>query len=282
MAEGVRAAVLDDLRMRLEELRQQAEASGGTLAFALRHLERGDCLDIGADEPFLAASTIKVPILVALYAAVAAGDVHLGTEVRLQQEDQVGGAGVLHLLAPGALLAVRDLATLMITVSDNSATNILIDLLGIDRINAIMESVGMGKSRLWGKLMIVPAQPRSSNTVTAGELADLLVRIARGQVVSEDACRRMVATLKRQQINTSLPALLPPAVPVGAPLGAPPRWELAHKTGSIHFHEHDCGLLYLDGQTISLAVLTRGVPNEQGRGLIARVGRAVWDAYAPS
>lgn len=274
------AGPLVALRPEVELLVGEAQAQGGHVGVAMRHLERGDRLDHNAAEPFTAASTIKVPILVALHAAVDRGDLRLDTEVRLQPEDQVGGSGVIQLFGPGATFTLRDLATLMITVSDNSATNMLIDLLGIDRINAVLDGLGMNQTRVSGKLMIVRSPSTGSNTVTAGELSDLLAAMARGEVVSMDACHRMIATLKRQQINDALPAMLPLALPAGAPIGAPRRWEMAHKTGAITRHEHDCGLLYIPGQTIAITVLTRGISNRDGKTLIARIGKAIYDAYA--
>jgi len=274
------SANMATLQTQLEQLAADVQAQGGEIGVAIRHLERGEHFEHHAQEPFTAASTIKVPILVALYAGVDRGDIHLETEVRVQPEDQVGGSGVIHLFSPGAPFTLRDLATLMITVSDNSATNMIIDRLGMERINGVLQAMGMEKTRVVSKLMIVRSPSTGSNTVTAGELTDLLTAIAGGQVISQDACQRMMAILKRQQINDALPSLLPPALPPGAPLGALRWWEMAHKTGSIARHEHDCGVLFIPGQTIVITVLTRGLTNQEGKRVIARVGRAVYDAYA--
>ncbi len=234
-----------------------------------------------ADEPFVAASTIKVPILVALYDAAARGELRLDELCRLTPEDQVTGSGVLQLLSAGVRLPLRDVAELMITVSDNTATNMILDRVGTERVNACMQSLGLRRTRVWRKLQVIPAAIAEPNTVTAAELARLLELLARGRAVSWDASRRMVATLKRQQINDALPSRLPAPEDGGDPaVGALPQWELAHKTGGIVGHQHDVGLLYLPRRTVLVCVLTRNCGSaREARGLIAEVGRAVFDAY---
>lgn len=262
-----------------ERLETIGASAGGEVAIALRHLERGERYDRLAEQSFVAASTIKLPILVALYDAAARGALHLDDRVRLRPEDQVTGSGVLQLLSPGLDLPLRDLAELMIAVSDNAATNLILERVGIDAVNACMAGLGLRQTRVHRGLQIIPAGVSQFNTVTAAELADLLLLIAQGRAVSWEACRRMVASLKRQQINDALPALLPDA---DGAVGALSRWELAHKTGGIPGYQHDVGLLYLPGQTIALNVLTHGCGTaREARARIAEVGLAVWEAYAP-
>lgn len=275
------AALAPQLTAALAALIAEAEERG-VVAISLRHLEGDEAFDHRADEPFVAASTIKLPVLVALYDAAARGRVVLDARVPLRVGDQVTGSGVLQLLSPGARLSLRDLAELMIVVSDNAATNMLLAHLGIPEINACLEAMGLRRTRVLRGLQIIPANSPGYNSVSAGELTSLLVAIARGKAVSWEASRRMVATLKRQQVNSALPALLPDPEDVeDAAVGAIPAWELAHKTGSIPGHEHDSGILYLPGQTIVLTVLTRGCGEGRlARQWIARVGRAVWAHYS--
>ena len=258
-----------------------AARAGGDMAIVVRDLAGAPRYERRADEPFTAASTIKLPILVALYEAAARGEVGLHQACRLLAEDQVTGSGVLQLLSPGIRLPLRDLAELMITVSDNAATNMILDRLGVERVNACLRGMGLVRTRVHRKLQVIPTDIAQTNTVTAGELADLLERLARGRAVSYEASRRMVATLKRQQINDALPALLPDPEDggVGA-VGAPPGWELAHKTGGIPGHQHDVGILYLPNATVIICVLTRNCgPAREARGRIAEVGRVVFEAY---
>lgn len=272
--------VPEALRLRLDALVAEANA-GGEMAVVVRHLERGEAYACAGELPFIAASTIKLPILVALYDAAARGRVRMDEGIDLRAEDQVTGSGVLQVLSPGVCLPLRDLAELMIVVSDNAATNMILQRVGIGEVNACLRGLGLQQTSVVRPLQVIPAHAEGFNTVTAGELADLLGLIAQGQAVSWDACRRMIATLKRQQVNDALPALLPdPEDGPEPPLGAFPLWEMAHKTGGITGHQHDVGLLYLPGQTIVICVLTRGCGSGAvARALIARVGLAVWEGY---
>ena len=269
------------VRLRLDALVAEAAGAGGEMAVVVRHLQRRERYARGAEAPFSAASTIKLPILVALYDAAARGRLRLEEPVDLRVEDQVTGSGVLQVLSAGVRLPLRDLAELMIVVSDNAATNMILQRVGLAEVNTCLQGLGLRQTRVVRPLQVIPAAAAGSNTVTAGELADLLGLIAHGRAVSWDACRRMVATLKRQQVNDALPALLPdPEDGPDTPLGAFPLWEMAHKTGGITGHQHDVGILYLPGQTIVICVLTRGCGTAAAaRGLIARVGRAVWEGY---
>lgn len=265
---ALRAVVLD------------AVACGGEIAVVVRHLQRGDCWELNAAVPFPSASTIKVPVLAALYAAAAEGHARLDQDVVLRAEDQVTGSGILQVLSPGVRLPLRDLAELMIVVSDNTATNMILEVVGIDRVNRLLDRLGLTTTRLVRALQVIPADHQGMNTITAGEYAALFAGLATGRVVSWEASRRMVATLKRQQINDALPALLPPAGGGDVALGAFPAWEWAHKTGGLTGVQHDGGLFYVPGHTVVVTVLTRGCgPGHVARQLIARVGRAVWEAY---
>ena len=261
-----------------------AARAGGDMAIVVRDLTGVARYERRADEAFTAASTIKLPILVALYDAAARGEVRLHQPCRLCAEDQVTGSGVLQLLSPGVRLPLRDLAELMITVSDNAATNMILDRLGVDGVNACLQALGLKQTRVFRKLQVIPTDIAQTNTVTAGELADLLERLARGRAVSYEASRRMVATLKRQQINDALPALLPDPEDGGeGPVGALPEWELAHKTGGIPNYHHDVGILYLASVTMVICVLTRNCgPAREARRRIAEVGRVVFEAYRGS
>lgn len=264
----------------LEAVIAEAAGHGGELAVAVRHLGRGERYGWRDAEPYPAASTIKVLILAALYEAAAEGRVRLDERVALRAEQQVTGSGVLQVLSPGTRLYLRDLAELMIVVSDNAATNMILERIGLERVNALAARLGLRGTQLLRPLQVIPAGASGTNTTTAADLAELLSLLGRGQVVSWDACRRMIATLKRQQINDALPAQLPDPRPGGL-IGELPAWELAHKTGGIRGYQHDCGLLYLPGQVIVIAVLTAHCgPPEQARALIARVGRLVWEAYS--
>lgn len=237
--------------------------------------------------PFPAASLIKVPIMVEAYRQAAAGRISLGSRVRVGSEAMVTGAGVLQHLTPGLRLPVADLVALMITASDNTATNLLIDLLGADQVNATMAGLGLARTVLYNKLQVLAVGSSGENTTCTDDMTRLMSLIGGGAVVSWEACRRMVALLKGQQHRQGLPACLPPAAPpaalaapgvaAGAGPGDLPAWELGHKPGWTSRVFHDTGLLFIPGRTVAVAVLTAGLPRPAAQALVARAGRAVYD-----
>lgn len=246
-----------------------ALALGGTLSVAVRDVRRGKALDFRADERLPSASVIKVAILVELMAQAEGGDVSLSDRVTLRDVEKVPGSGVLPMLHEGLELTLEDLAHLMITVSDNTASNMLIELLSCDRINARLAGLGLTQSRLERKFYDFEARDRGlDNWITAGEMADLLVAIEQRRVVSANACEKMLAIMRKQQFDNRIPKLLPPDTPV------------ANKTGSITGVCHDVGVIYSPAGPLALAVLTQGVDSpaaaEGGIRHVARVVYTYW------
>jgi beta-lactamase class A len=245
-----------------------AEAAG-TVAVSALHLPTGTGLAILAEEVFPSASVIKVPILVELYARVEDGREDLSARVPLRDEDRVEGSGVLRELHAGMELTVEDLARLMIVVSDNTATNMLIDRLGVDAVNARLEALGHEKMRLGRKMYDLAARDRGiENVCVASELVALLAAMERGAVVSPAASAAMLAIMKRQSNTNKIPRLLPPGTTV------------ANKTGEITGVSHDAGLIYAPSGPIALAVLTRGCRDRvAAEDAIGRIARTIYDAW---
>jgi beta-lactamase class A len=242
---------------------------GGVVAVAARDIRRGQALDLRADERFPSASVIKVPILVELLARAQEGDLRLDDHVTLQDAEKAPGSGVLSMMHAGLELTLEDLACLMITVSDNTASNMLIERLGCDRINARMVGLGLKQTRLERKFYDLEARDRGlDNWATAGELADLLVGIERRAVVSPAACEKMLAIMRKQQFDTKIPRLLPPDTPV------------ANKTGTISNASHDIGIIYSPAGPLALAVLTRDAGDPAAaEGAIRHVARLVYEQW---
>ncbi len=258
-----------------EEIASFLEKAGGTWGCVIERLGTGERWTHLPDERFYAASLIKVPIMAAVFADVYRGKYAFETRIVLRQEDIVGGDGVLRHLSPGLSLSVCNLVTLMIIQSDNTATNMLIELTGVESVRAIMRQAGMENSQFYNKLMIVPAEPEGYNEVTAADMASILRKLATGQLLSRHSCAHMVAILKQQQIRHALPLHLPdPDHPV---IGGQPLWELAHKTGSVTHIEHDAGILYAGGEAILIVVLSKNVPSQTARDTIGRIARLLYD-----
>jgi len=148
----------------------------GVLAVAILDLSTGQKYLFHADEVLPTASSIKIAILAELYHQVQQGKLKLGDLYTLQSSDLVGGSGVAGALTPGVTrLTLRDVAALMISVSDNSATNVIIDRIGMENVNALLDSLGLTHTRLRRKMMDVKAAAEGrENIATPREMMLLL------------------------------------------------------------------------------------------------------------
>jgi beta-lactamase class A len=193
------------------ELRRIASGYSGKATFALTDLTSGEHIARDEDDVMPTASLIKVPILVALYQAAHKGRVALTDRIAYREDQKVLGSGVLVHLTPGVEMTVRDAATLMIVISDNVATNMMIDLVGLDRINETMRGLGLTQTALFQRLGDRKAglDARKMSVSTAAEMARLLGLIARHEAVSPDASEDMLRIMRRQDYRHELSSRLP-------------------------------------------------------------------------
>jgi beta-lactamase class A len=206
---------------------------------------------ISADEAVSAASTIKVPILAAALDEVDAGRLDLGQLIAIPSQ-RTGGSGVLHALPSLRTLTLADLLTLMIIVSDNTATNVVIDLIGMERVNQFCADAGLKGTVLRRKMMDADAMRLGlENTTTAHDQAMLLDAIAWRNLLPAPLRAFALQALERQQFNDGLPSLLPDDVIV------------AHKTGELPGIRHDVGIITgTNGRQAVVAVLVSGIDAE--------------------
>jgi beta-lactamase class A len=223
---------------------------------------------------FPSASTIKVPILVELLRRVEEEHLSLDRCLIMRHEDQVGGSGVLVDLTPGTRWRLRDLATLMITVSDNTATNLLIDYLGVEAVNRTLRRLGLHDTHLVRRLERLPVAEGPGNRTTAADLGHLMRLVATGRCISQAVSDHVVRLLARCQG----PLLIAPPPSRPRFRGEPPAIRVAHKTGSLMDARHDAGIVYRVGRAPYVAViLSQGAPDEVLRRVAVRVGR--WVAH---
>ncbi len=253
------------------------EQTGGTWGVVIEDLQSHERFTLNPDERFYAASIIKLPIMTAVFAQVYSGKLSFEQTIPLRQEDLVGGDGVLKHMSVGLPLTVHDLVTLMIIQSDNTATNVLIDLVGTENIREMMRKTGMHNSAFYNKLMIIPAELEGKNEVTAADVASHLRHLATGQILSYNSCLQMISLLKKQQQRDSLPSLLPD--PEGEIIGSLPLWELANKAGSITDIKHDAGILYVDQAAVIITTLSKNVDEKPAKKAMGEIGRLVYEAY---
>jgi beta-lactamase class A len=215
---GVAAGPLEDAA--LARIAALTTPFQGTVVFHARNLRTGATLSVDADAKVRTASTIKLPILCALEALVAKGEVRWDERIVLRESAKVSGSGVLHELADGTALTVRDLARLMIVVSDNTATNLLLDRITADAVNAWLDTAGLTATRSLRKILGGTEPVAATGWSAAGkapgnehygigvstsrEMVRLLEMLYEGKVVSVAASLSVLETLERQQFKDGI------------------------------------------------------------------------------
>ena len=260
------------LANRILELIGQSEGSWGIV---LEDLDLGEKWVLNGDELFYAASVIKVPIMAAVFAAAERGKLTITDQLVLKSEDMVLGSGVLQHLTPGTTLSINDIVMLMIIQSDNTATNILIDLVGVDNIVHTMKEIGMEKSTFYNKLMMNNPNPKGFNQITPNDISKLLKHMTTGKLVSADASEQMLDILKKQQIKDCLPEKLPS--PYSNFNNGMTAWELAHKTGWIPGTRHDVGIFYVAQRKLIATVLSKGVDDLLSKRILTEIGEEIYN-----
>jgi beta-lactamase class A len=199
------------------EMAALVKAFRGQMGVAAVDLRTGATLAINADSRFPTASTIKTAVMIEAWRQGADGRLPMDTVLRLRKEDKVGGAGVLRQMHDGLALTVADLIHLMIVLSDNTATNILVDKLGTSRVNEGLDGYGLRDTRLFratfrdGRADVLPELERvyGLGMTTPREMARLMALIAEGKAVSKTASEAMLATLRQQKDRAMIARGLP-------------------------------------------------------------------------
>ena len=218
-----------------------------------------------AAEPFIAASTVKVPLMVELYRQADRGERSLTDRIVLTAEMKAVGSGVLLHMSPGITLTLEDLIYLMISISDNTATNVLIDLAGMDKVNSTIRSLGMTGSNL-GRSMKGRAATGDEieNLATAQDYTRVIDAILAGTAASAASCARMLDMLRKQQNKRRIARFLPESTEI----------DWGSKTGSVPNIASDVGFVRTAAGTASVSIFTEGIAQqvdaEEAIGSIAR------------
>jgi beta-lactamase class A len=252
-----------------EQIGSIASECGGVVSVAVRNIENAGDISLDDDEVISSASIIKVPMLVEAMRQARDGLLSMDQEFGLADDERVRGSGVMRYLHAGTVLTLKDLLWLMIIVSDNTATNILIDALGIENVNSTMRSMGFQKTTLQRRMYDWDAIEKGlDNVCAAGEIADLLVRIARKEAAGGEWDEMIVDMLRHQQDTSRLGMLLPEEA------------KLANKAGSREGIFHDCGIVTTDAVRYSIAVFTKDARSTgDAHWAIARISKAVYDHF---
>ncbi|HEV2528976.1 MAG TPA: serine hydrolase [Thermomicrobiales bacterium] len=257
----------------LERIAATAEADrhAGRITIALRATGPGcepERWDRQGDAVLLSASTIKVAILVAVARALDAGTLRHDQRLAARPVDSVSGSGVLKALEPGLSLTLDDHAWLMIAISDNTASNVLIEAAGRSAVQAAMEDLGCTGSHLRRAFLgAIPTDDLPRNETTASDLVRLLSAIADDQAASPERCEWMRGLLGQQQHLDRLGRSLPAGI------------TFRGKSGSLEGTVHDCAILDGPGGQVVIAVLTSGVTDRYAvDAVLGQLARAAVDA----
>ncbi len=218
-----------------------------------------------ADERVPSASIIKLPIMVTAMTAAKEGRLDLEEIHILTDSEKVGGAGILQTYPNRSRISYTDLIRLMITISDNTATNILITDLGRETINTQMRSLGLPKSQLNRVMMDTMAvREGRENYVTAREMNQLLTKIYRHELLTPALCEQMLNNLKQNEDTLTIPKLVPR-------LASGKSMIVAHKTGTLTYVRGDIGIVYADRPFVLSVLVEQAGTEAAGEKIIAEL-----------
>lgn len=263
----------------LSEIKSIIADVDAEISLFAHHIESGEEIDIGGDQVYPLASVLKVPVLVEAFRQIGEGRFSLDDRFELTVAEKNLPSGVLTFFDDGLQPTLRDLLTLMIIISDNTATDMVMHRLGVERINQTMHELGLadihmaltirgifddmlGEASDPARLFVDLDKPKTApptrrdgrafssgpdnNVSTPRDMTRLLAMIFRGEIIDRAACDGMLHILLQQQLNARLPLFLPYGVP------------FAHKTGTLAGIRNDAGVLYCSADShVAVTVFAR-------------------------
>lgn len=241
----------------------------GAMGVEILDLTNGHEFSLNADDVFPTASSIKIAILAGFYRQVQDGKLKFTDMYTLQASDLVGGSGISDAFTPGITkLTLRDVAALMISVSDNSMTNVLIDRIGMDNVNALLDSLGLSHTHLRRKMMDIHAAAEGrENVATPHEMVLLLKALYDGKVLNKELTEdffKLLSTPKSSYIPRYLPEDL----------------RIANKPGELEGVRTDSGIVFTGKRPFAISVMTSYDRSERDAGdAIANISLAAWRMF---
>jgi beta-lactamase class A len=241
----------------------------GVMGVAIEDLTTGDHFFLHEDEVFAQASSIKITVLANLYLQAQQGKLKLTDLYTVQSSDLVPDSDIMDGLTPGVTrITLRDLATMMVAVSDNAATNVLINRVGMQNVSAMLDSLGLTHTRLRRKMMdLQAAKEGRENISTPHEMMTLLDAIYHGKVLNKESTEdffKVLSTNKDSWIPRDLPADV----------------KIADKPGALEAVRNDSGIVFVEGRPYVICVMTAFLRNERdGEAAISKVSLAAWQMF---
>ncbi len=266
-----------------ESLKPLIEAHAGDVAVCIRHLDTGEQFVWRGDDVQPTASLIKMPVMVAAYRMVDRKELDLAKMIALEEADKVPGSGILTThFSSGLQLSLRDAIRLMIRYSDNTATNLVVDEIGLPTTAATMETLGFPQTRLnskvyRGETSIAPDRSKlyGLGSTTAIETVNLLEQLHKGTAASPDSCKAMLDHLLSCDDKTMLVSQLPDGTKV------------AHKSGAVSESRCNAGIIYGQKGPFAICVLTTNNKDKSWKDdnaahvLIGSIARIAFDHFNP-
>jgi beta-lactamase class A len=241
----------------------------GVMGVAIEDLTTGDHFFRHEDEVFAQASSIKITVLANLYLQAQQGKLKLTDLYTVQASDLVPDSDIMGGLTPGVTrITLRDLATMMVAVSDNSATNVLIDRVGMPNVNAMLDTLGLTHTRLRRKMMdLQAAKEGRENISTPHEMMTLLDAIYRGKLLNKESLADFFTMLSTNK-NSWIPRDLPPGL------------KIANKPGALEAVRNDSGIVFVEGRPYVICVMTSFLRNERdGEEAISQISLETWRMF---
>jgi beta-lactamase class A len=241
----------------------------GVMGVGIEDLTTGEQFLLHENEVFAQASSIKIAVLADLYVQAQQGKLKLTDLYTVQSTDLVPDSDIMNGLTPGITrVTLRDLATMMVAVSDNSATNVLIDRVGMENVNSMLDSLGLAHTRLRRKMMDLEAAKQGrENISTPREMLVLLGAIYSGKLLNKEMTAdffKMLSTNKNSWIPRDLPADV----------------KVADKPGALEAVRNDSGIVFVEGRPYVICVMTAFLRNERdGEEAISKISLDAWRMF---
>ena len=257
----------EDLTLKLRSL---CESYKGNVGIYLKDLRTGRTWEYNSDRLFISASLIKLPIMISVLDKVEKGEVSFDFEFTITNKDRIGGSGSLKWAMEGTKISLFDVVYRMITDSDNTATKILIDHFGIDYFKNAFRRMGLYYTNITIEGMdLTSGRVAKENYTTPREIAYLLEKIYRKEMISKEKSELMLDILKRTKSKSRIRR------------GVPSSWEVGHKTGLLRRSCSDAGIIFSPKGDYLLVVLLDDVPTySNGKNFIAKIAKLTSEFYS--
>jgi beta-lactamase class A len=256
-------------QMLKEDLESKAQAFRGDAGIIIVDLNTGWRYSLNKDKLFPSASIVKIPIMAACFQAAYEGKLNLREQMVLRLSNKTPGSGLLKNYASGTAIPVEKLIEIMITQSDNTAANMLIERLGFDYLNAYFKKSGLEHTNLSRKMMDFKFRKHGvENYTCANDISSLLEKIYHRKFLSRQVSEKCLNMLLRQKVNDRIPKKLPDDCPV------------AHKTGLEKNVCHDAGIVFTQQGDFLICVLTKSnCGTRQVKEFISNLALEIYQTY---